>query len=60
VERRQFLALLVGTEVAWPQVAHLEQTDRVRKIGVLMGYAEGDREGLAFVGAFRDGLQKLG
>jgi putative ABC transport system substrate-binding protein len=60
MQRRQFLAVLAGTVVAWPQVAHVQQTDRVRKIGVLMGYAEGDREGLAFVEAFREGLQKFG
>ena len=32
----------------------------MRRIGVLMGYAEGDREGQEFVAAFREGLQKLG
>src|SRR6266550_4239065 len=32
----------------------------MRRIGVLMGYAENDREGQTFVAAFREGLQKLG
>src|SRR5712664_2351242 len=32
----------------------------MRRIGVLMGYRESDREGQAFVAAFREGLQKLG
>ena len=32
----------------------------MRRIGVLMGYAESDSEGQAFVVAFREGLQKLG
>ena len=32
----------------------------MRRIGVLMGFAERDREGQGFVAAFRDGLQKLG
>ena len=32
----------------------------MRRIGVLMGYAESDREGQAYVAAFREGLQKLG
>ena len=32
----------------------------MRRIGVLMGYAESDREGQANVAAFRGGLQKLG
>jgi putative ABC transport system substrate-binding protein len=32
----------------------------MRRIGVLMAYAESDREGHADVAAFREGLQKLG
>ena len=32
----------------------------MRRIGVLMGYAESDREGQANVAAFREGLEKLG
>jgi putative tryptophan/tyrosine transport system substrate-binding protein len=32
----------------------------MRRIGVLMGYAESDREGQANVAAFQGGLQKLG
>ena len=32
----------------------------MRRIGVLMGYAESDSEGQAQIAAFRDGLQKLG
>jgi len=32
----------------------------MRRIGILMGFAESDRDGQAFVAAFREGLQKLG
>ena len=32
----------------------------MRRIGVLMGYAEGDVEGQSYLAAFREGLQKLG
>ncbi len=32
----------------------------MRRIGVLMGFAESDREGQAFAAAFREGLQQLG
>jgi len=32
----------------------------MRRIGVLMAHAESDREGQAFVAAFREGLQNLG
>src|SRR6516164_4226617 len=32
----------------------------MRRIGVLMGFTESDREGQAFVAAFKEDLQKLG
>jgi putative ABC transport system substrate-binding protein len=37
-----------------------EHSPRLRRIGVLMAYAEGDREGAGFVATFREGLQQLG
>jgi putative tryptophan/tyrosine transport system substrate-binding protein len=59
MKRRDLLTLLGGT-ASWPLVAHAQQADRVRRIGVLMGYAESDRQGQAFVAAFGEGLQNLG
>jgi hypothetical protein len=32
----------------------------MRRIGVLMAHPEGDPEFLAYIAAFREGLQKLG
>jgi hypothetical protein len=58
MNRRAFITLL-GAEAAWPLAARA-QSDRVRRIGVLMAYAEGDPEGQGWVAAFREGLQKLG
>ena len=60
MRRREFITLLGGAVVAWPLTARAQQPDRMRRIGVLMGYAESDRQGQAFVAAFRDELQKLG
>jgi putative ABC transport system substrate-binding protein len=37
-----------------------QQSERMRRIGVLMAHAESDPEFQAYLGAFRDGLQKLG
>ena len=59
MRRREFITL-VGGAAAWPLAARAQQSERVRRIGVLMGYAESDSEAQAQIAAFRDGLQKLG
>jgi putative tryptophan/tyrosine transport system substrate-binding protein len=59
IGRRELLAALGGA-AAWPLAARAQQPDGMRRIGVLMGYAESDREGQANVAAFRGELQKLG
>jgi putative ABC transport system substrate-binding protein len=60
VRRREFITLLGGATVAWPLAARAQQGDRMRLIGVLMGYAEVDSDAQAKLAAFREGLQKLG
>jgi len=60
MRRREFITVVGGAAVSWPLAARAQQPDRIRRIGVLMGYAESDSEGQAFVAAFREGLQKLG
>jgi putative ABC transport system substrate-binding protein len=59
LRRREFFAAF-GIAMAWPLTARAQQPDRVRRIGVLIGFAESDSEGQAAIAALRDGLQKLG
>src|SRR5262252_5678453 len=60
MKRREFITLLGSAAVSWPLAARAQQPKRMRLIGVLMGYAESDREGQANFSAFQGGLQKLG
>jgi putative tryptophan/tyrosine transport system substrate-binding protein len=60
VRRRDFITLLGGTAVAWPIAARAQQTERVRRIGVLMALAADDPIAPVRVAAFAQGLQQLG
>jgi putative tryptophan/tyrosine transport system substrate-binding protein len=60
IRRREFIALLGGAAAAWPLTARAQQTDKVRRIGVLAPLAENDSEGQARIAALRKGLQDLG
>ena len=55
IGRRELLAALGGATVAWPLAAHAQQSERMRRIGVLMNLAESDPEGQARIAAFREG-----
>ena len=45
---------------AWPLAAAAQHIDPMRRIGVLVAYAEGDPEMQARLVAFRQGLEQLG
>ena len=60
IRRREFIFTLGGVAAAWPLTSHAQQPNRVRRIGVLMSYAESDSDAQAWYAAFREGLQKLG
>jgi putative ABC transport system substrate-binding protein len=65
MQRREFItplgsAALGGAAATWPLSVYGQQPDQMRRVGVLMAYAERDREGQAFVTTFREGLQSPG
>ena len=60
MNRRDLITLLGGAAAAWPIAARAQQPSGMRRIGVLMSYAESDPDGAVFVAAFREGLQQLG
>jgi putative tryptophan/tyrosine transport system substrate-binding protein len=60
MRRREFITLLAGVAAAWPLSTRAQQSDRIRLIGVLMGYAESDPALQSEVAGFRGALAKLG
>ena len=60
MRRRDFIKVVTGSAAAWPLAAHAQQSERVRRIGVLMIQAADDPVGQARAKAFQRGLQQLG
>ena len=59
LKRREFFTLLGGAG-AWPLAARAQQTERVRRVGVLVASPADDAEFQARMAAFNEGLTKLG
>ena len=60
IKRRAFITLLGGAAATWPLAARAQQAEKIRRIGVLMGYAESDPAVQSYLAAFRGALAKLG
>jgi putative ABC transport system substrate-binding protein len=60
IQRREFIVTLGGAAIASPLATRAQQPERMRRIGVLMGYSESDSEAQANIAAFREALEKLG
>jgi putative ABC transport system substrate-binding protein len=60
MNRRAIITLLGGAAAAWPIAVRAQQGERIRRVGVLMGYPESDPAAQAQVAAFRRELHRLG
>jgi ABC-type uncharacterized transport system substrate-binding protein len=60
MKRREFITLLGGAAVAWPIATHAQQSERMRRIGVLLPATADDPQFQTWVGAFLQGLGQLG
>src|SRR6516165_7815026 len=59
MKRREFIRL-TGTAAIWPLMAHAQQVERARRIGVLLAAVADDAEYRARVEAFQLALAQLG
>jgi putative tryptophan/tyrosine transport system substrate-binding protein len=60
IRRREFIVALSGIAAAWPLASRAQQPERMRRIGVLIGFTESDPDVQSWLAAFRGALAKLG
>ena len=60
MRRREFITLIGSGAAAWPLVVSSQEAERMRRIGVLMGYSENDSEAQTRLAAFKQTLMALG
>jgi len=60
MRRRDFIKIIAGSTAVWPLTVRAQQTDRIPRVGVLLGIGGNDPEAKTRVKAFQQGLRDLG
>ncbi|MGB8081261.1 MAG: ABC transporter substrate-binding protein, partial [Pseudolabrys sp.] len=60
MRRREFIKVIAGSAATWPLIARAQQSEPMRRIGMLMNRAADSAEGQARVAAFTQSLHQLG
>jgi putative tryptophan/tyrosine transport system substrate-binding protein len=60
MKRREFMMLVSAAAATWPHAVRAQQSERVKRIGVIMSVSADDPEGRLRIAAFLKDLQLLG
>ena len=60
MRRREFIAFIGGVAVGWPFIVRAQQSNSIRRIGLLMMYPEKDAQGELRADVFRREIEKAG